>query len=151
MRVLWETKTGVTGLIAMFATPLICWPMVVPVLKQKMKFELRKGLHYLAVIWALALLWHAPDRIYYLIGIPALVHAADYFFGLFIRNTLIENAYFERYGENGVAVSFVLAKKSLHNAHLHTTHHSLVLHKQRFTFKILQVGERNPRHPSFTS
>ena len=58
------------------------------------------------MVWALALLFHAPDRIYLLIGIPALVYAVDWLFGFFIRNTLIENAHFERYGENGVAVSF---------------------------------------------
>lgn len=108
INLLWENKTGVTGLIAGIITPLVCWPMYVPVLKHKMKFELRKGLHYLAVVWALALLFHAPDRIYYLIGIPALIYAVDWLFGFFIRNTLIENAHFERYGENGVAVSFIL-------------------------------------------
>jgi len=102
---LWETNTGITGLITVIITPLIVWPMVVPALKQNMQFELRKGLHYLAVVWAMALLWHAPSRIYYLIGIPALIYALDYFFGFFMRNTLIENAHFERYGENGVAVS----------------------------------------------
>ena len=105
---LWETKTGITGLITAIITPLVCWPMYVPALKKNMKFELRKGLHYLAVVWALALLWHAPSKIYYLIGIPALIYAVDYLFGFFIRNTLIENAYFERYGESGVAVSSVL-------------------------------------------
>jgi len=103
---LWENKTGVTGLIAGIITPLVCWPMFVPALKQNMKFELRKGLHYLAVVWAMALLFHAPDRIYYLIGIPALIYAVDWLFGFFIRNTLIENAHFERYGENGVALRF---------------------------------------------
>ena len=105
---LWKTNTGITGLIAAIITPLVCWPMFVPALKQNMKFELRKGLHYLAVVWAIALLWHAPSRIYYLIGIPALIYAVDYLFGFFIRNTLIENAHFERYGETGVAVSFIL-------------------------------------------
>lgn len=50
-------------------------------------------------------MWHAPSRIYYLIGIPALIYFLDYFFGFFVRNHLIENVYFERYGEKGVAVS----------------------------------------------
>lgn len=51
---------------------------------------------------AAALCWHAPSRVYYLIGIPALVYLADYFVGLFVRNSLIENVFFERYGEKGV-------------------------------------------------
>ena len=106
INLLLETNTGITGVVAAIITPLVVWPMVVPVLKKKIPFELRKGLHYLVVIWAVALLWHAPSRIYYLIGVPALIYALDYLFGFFIRNTLIENAYFERYGENGVAVSY---------------------------------------------
>ena len=100
------TKTGITGVITVIITPLVVWPMVVPILKKKIPFEVRKGLHYLVIVWAIALLWHAPSRIYYLIGVPALIYVLDYLFGFFIRNTLIENAYFERYGENGVAVSF---------------------------------------------
>jgi hypothetical protein len=79
--------------------------MVVPALKTNVQFEVRKGLHYLAVVWAITLVWHAPSRIYYLIGIPALIYAADYFCGFFIRNALIENAHFERIGETGVSVS----------------------------------------------
>ena len=106
INLLLETNTGITGVITVIITPLVVWPMVVPVLKQKIPFELRKGLHYLVIVWAIALLWHAPSRIYYLIGVPALIYALDYFFGFFIRNTLIENAYFERYGEKGVAVSY---------------------------------------------
>jgi hypothetical protein len=99
------TRTGITGLIAMIITPFVCWPMVVPALKTNVQFEVRKGLHYLAVVWAITLVWHAPSRIYYLIGIPALIYAADYFCGFFIRNALIENAHFERIGETGVSVS----------------------------------------------
>ena len=99
------TKTGATGVVAISVTPLICWPMVLPALKKRMSFELRKGLHYLSWVWALALMWHAPSRIYYLIGIPALVYAIDWLLGFFIRNRLIENVFFERYGTQGVAVS----------------------------------------------
>ncbi len=125
---LWESNTGITGLITMIITPLVCWPMFVPALKQNMKFELRKGLHYLAVVWAIALLWHAPSRIYYLIGIPALIYAVDYLFGFFIRNTLIENAHFERYGENGVAVSSVLT--------LHLNIHIFILPRLVSNFRL---------------
>ena len=102
----WTTATGITGLIAVIVTSLIVWPMVIPPLKHRLPFELRKGLHYLWIVWAIALVFHAPSRIYYLIGIPALVLLIDYLFGYFVRNTLIEDAYFERYGENGVALHF---------------------------------------------
>ena len=105
---LWNTSTGVTGLIAAGSTLFIVWPMVVPQLKERLRFEVRKGLHYLSWVWALALMWHAPSRIYYLIGIPALTYCVDFFVGFFIRNHLLEDVYFERYGEKGVAVSTFL-------------------------------------------
>ena len=106
LSLLWNTATGITGLIAGVVTPLICWPMIIPYLKQQISFEVRKGLHYLFVFWAIALLYHAPSKIPFLIGIPALVYAADCIFGYMKRNDLVETAFFERYGENGVAVHF---------------------------------------------
>lgn len=106
INLLWETKTGITGLIAAFVTPLICWPMAIEYLKQRIKFEVRKGLHYLAVVWIIALMFHAPSRIYYLLGVPGAVYLMDYIFGYFVRNILIENVSFERYGDNGVALHF---------------------------------------------
>ena len=106
MSLLWQTAAGITGFIAAAVTPLICWPMVVPFLKQRLSFELRKGLHYLSIVWAIALLFHAPSKIPWLIGIPALVYVVDFIFGYFKRNNLVETAYFERYGENGVSLHF---------------------------------------------
>jgi len=110
---LWTTATGKTGLIAAIMTPIICWPMAVPAIKQRLAFEVRKGLHYLSLVWIFALVFHAPSRIYYLIGIPALVYLMDYLFGYFVRNNLIENVHFERYG-NGVAVSLHFSLISPH-------------------------------------
>eukprot|EP00984_Skeletonema_dohrnii_P014383 scaffold6034_cov87-Skeletonema_dohrnii-CCMP3373.AAC.3 len=104
---LWRTTTGISGLVAIFITPLICWPMVVPAIKERLAFEVRKGLHYLSIVWAIILLFHSTSMIYYLIGIPALMYLVDYLFGYFGRNSLIENAFFERYGENGVALHFL--------------------------------------------
>lgn len=102
---LWTTRTGITGLIALFITLFIVLPMAVAFLKERIRYEVRKGLHYLSIIWAVALLFHAPSKIPFLIGIPALIYAVDYGLGYFWRNSLIENVFFERYGENGVAVS----------------------------------------------
>mmetsp|Transcript_9678 Transcript_9678/g.14942 ORF Transcript_9678/g.14942 Transcript_9678/m.14942 type:complete len:528 (+) Transcript_9678:740-2323(+) len=106
MSLLWQTAAGITGFIAAAVTPLICWPMVVPFLKQHIRFEVRKGLHYLSIVWAIALLFHAPSRIPVLIGTASAVYAVDHIFGYVKRNNLIETAYFERYGENGVALHF---------------------------------------------
>lgn len=106
IHLLWRTATGISGLVAIVITPLICWPMAVPAIKERLAFEVRKGLHYLSIVWAIALLFHSKSRIFYLIGIPALMYLVDYLFGYFVRNSLIENAFFERYGENGVALHF---------------------------------------------
>ena len=37
---------------------------------------------------------------------PALIYLPEFFVGLFIRNHLINDVYFERYGKNGVALHF---------------------------------------------
>ena len=91
INLLWNTVTGATGVIAAFVTPIICWPMAIEYLKKRIKFEVCKGLHYLSVVWAVALLFHAPSRIYYLIGVPGAVYLFDYFLGYFVRNSLLEN------------------------------------------------------------
>lgn len=101
----WESTTFITGMVAAICTVLIVLPMGMQSLKT-WSYELRKGLHYLSWVWALSLLWHAPYRIAYLIGIPALVYLVDYLVGMFVRNLLIDNVYFERYGEKGVALHF---------------------------------------------
>lgn len=51
LHLLWTTRTGITGMIAVAATALIVWPMVVPTLKEHLGFEVRKGLHYLSWVW----------------------------------------------------------------------------------------------------
>lgn len=43
IQLLWTTRTGVTGLIALVATPFIVLPMSLPILKRKLTFELRKS------------------------------------------------------------------------------------------------------------
>ena len=108
VHLLGDTATGITGIFACTATVAIVWPMCIPALKRRISFEARKCLHYLFWVWALALMWHAPSRIFYLIGVPLAIYCADFLVGLFVRTHLIENVYFERYGRNGVAVSIYL-------------------------------------------
>ena len=111
IQLLWQSRTGMSGLVACLATPLIVWPMALPWLKKRMSFELRKGLHYLSWAWALALVFHAPARIYWLIGIPSLVYLVDFVFGCLLRTHLIETVAFERYGETCIVVSSFLHYK----------------------------------------
>ena len=76
-QLLWTTRTGLTGLVAITLVPFIVLPMTVPYLKTRMPYELRKGLHYLSVVWGAGLMWHAPERIYFLIGISLFVYITD--------------------------------------------------------------------------
>lgn len=108
---LWSTATGITGVLACSVTAAIVWPMCIPAMKRCIPFEARKCVHFLFWVWALALMWHAPSRIYYLIGVPLVIYCADFLVGLFVRTHLIENVYFERYGRNGVALQFKNAKR----------------------------------------
>ncbi len=73
MSLLWQTAAGMTGFVAAAVTPMICWPMVFPCLKKRISFEVRKGLLYLSIVWAIALLFYAPSKIPWLIGLPAAV------------------------------------------------------------------------------
>eukprot|EP00985_Skeletonema_marinoi_P018836 scaffold10660_cov136-Skeletonema_marinoi.AAC.5 len=135
IQLLWTTKTGITGLIAFSLTPLIALPMAVPFLKKRMKFEWRKGksirllaltcnlyfvtflltndclfsysaLHYLAIAWAAALMCHAPQRIFWLIGMPLFVYAADYIVGCLFKCHLVESAHFQRLGDSSCLIEF---------------------------------------------
>jgi len=51
--------------------------MTVPYLKKRISFEWRKLLHYLCIVWGVALMFHAPQRIFWLVGIPVFVYVAD--------------------------------------------------------------------------
>jgi ferric-chelate reductase len=50
--------SGVTGLIIIFSCLLICLPMTV--LKHRIRYECRKSLHYLFIVFAGALCFHTP-------------------------------------------------------------------------------------------
>ena len=55
IRLLWSTTTGITGMVAIIATPFIVLPMAVPKLKARLSFEVRKALHYQFFIWCVSL------------------------------------------------------------------------------------------------
>ena len=63
------------------------------------------GIHYFAIIWAVGLMFHAPQRIFWLIGVPLLIYITDVIIG-YNRTHLIDNTYFERVGADTVLVTF---------------------------------------------
>ena len=58
VHLLWRHATGVSGLVALVAIPLIAFPMMY--CKERVPFELRKGLHYLFYLFAVGLCFHVP-------------------------------------------------------------------------------------------
>ena len=57
------------------------------------------GLHYLSLLWGACLMYHAPQRIYWLIGVPLVTYSVDRLVGMFRKTHLVENTYFERLGD----------------------------------------------------
>lgn len=51
-------------------------------------------------------MFHAPQRIFWLIGIPLVIYSVDQILGVFQRTHLVENAYFERLGDSSCVISF---------------------------------------------
>jgi len=58
IRLLWTSAAGLSGLITLIATPLITFPMMY--CKEKISYEIRKGLHYLFYLFAIAMCFHVP-------------------------------------------------------------------------------------------
>jgi hypothetical protein len=67
---------------------------------------LPSGLHYLSIAWGVALMYHAPNRIFWLIGAPLFVYLVDKVVEIFSRTFLIESAAFERLGDSICVITF---------------------------------------------
>lgn len=80
--------------------------MTLPFLKAKISFERRKGLHYLSIVWAACLMFHAPQRIFWLFGVPLVIYIVDRVFGVLYKTHLLENTFFERLGDSSCIVTF---------------------------------------------
>ena len=105
-RFLYSTQTGATGVLMIALTPLIVLPMALPRLRARYKWEWRKGLHYLSVVWGVALACHAPAmQVAYIVGGTLAVYGLDYVWGLFARTHRIATSEFARL-EDGVELTF---------------------------------------------
>ena len=103
---LFTSTTGVTGLVALILLPLICMPMMVPLLKRRMPWECRKGLHYLALAFNIAIALHAPAMSILWVMLPVLImYLVDVLYTLLARTFYVETSCFERL-DNGVQLTF---------------------------------------------
>ncbi len=57
-------------------------------------------------MWGAALMCHAPQRIFWLIGMPLFVYAADYIVGSLFKCHLVESAHFQRLGDSSCLIEF---------------------------------------------
>jgi hypothetical protein len=98
--------TGRSGAVSLLLTPLIVVPMRWAKVRKAMRWEVRKGLHYLSALWAFSILFHAPQQmIAWYIGIPLAIYAADVLFGSLFRTYLVETPTFTRL-EGAVQLTF---------------------------------------------
>ena len=97
---LWTHVTGRSGLVALLLTPLIVWPMLFRGLRKRMRYEVRKALHYLSIVWGIALCFHAPQRhIAIVMGIAVGVYVLDYLYGFFFAIHHLPTLRFTRIGK----------------------------------------------------
>jgi len=106
IQLLWTTQTGITGMIAYLFIPIIVLPMTLPFLKKRMTFEWRKFLHYFSILWAVALMYHAPQRIFWMIGAPLFIYVADKLVEGMLKTHLIESCHFQRLGDTSCLIEF---------------------------------------------
>jgi hypothetical protein len=76
IRLLYQDETGRSGVIAVLILPLITAPMVYEFLRKRIRWEWRKGLHYLCIPWAIAVAFHAPN-LGVVMGVCLAVYALD--------------------------------------------------------------------------
>ncbi|EGB02489.1 hypothetical protein AURANDRAFT_68832, partial [Aureococcus anophagefferens] len=92
-RLLWASQTGRTGAVAALLTPLIVVPMRSAACRAALRWELRKALHYLAVLWGLLAALHAPKSVSLpCVAIPLAVYAGDWLYGLLFRTYLVRTS-----------------------------------------------------------
>ena len=107
MSLLWTTRTGLTGIVIFVTGLFIIIPMSVPFVKSRINFEMRKAMHWLFLVWALALANHGPQwRTKVLIGVAFTIYMLDLIFGLLNRTHLCENALFERLSDSSCLLTF---------------------------------------------
>lgn len=91
--------SGTTGLVIFSTCLLICLPMTW--LRQKLRFEWRKNLHYLFIVFALALMFHTPKSAIpnggftiYVFGIVLSLYALDSLYAFFFMTEKIPSPEF---------------------------------------------------------
>ncbi|KAL7532054.1 hypothetical protein ACHAWF_003998 [Thalassiosira exigua] len=95
LELLWTSRAGLSGLIAVVATPLISFFMMS--CKTYISYEIRKGLHYLFFLFVTALCFHVPPSgipnggfIAYVLGASIVLYALDSLYVLFFMTERVD-------------------------------------------------------------
>ncbi|KAL3816921.1 hypothetical protein ACHAXA_009116 [Cyclostephanos tholiformis] len=115
LSLLWTSAAGLSGLIAVIATPLIAFPMMY--YKDRLGYEVRKGLHFLFYLFAIGLCFHVPTNavpnggyIAPVLGTCILLYTLDAWYVYFFMCEKIETTAF-RVLTSGVRMSMGVSER----------------------------------------
>uniref|UniRef100_A0A7S2A4J8 FAD-binding FR-type domain-containing protein n=1 Tax=Trieres chinensis TaxID=1514140 RepID=A0A7S2A4J8_TRICV len=103
---LWEHQTGFTGVVILVVTPLIVVPMIC--WKEKIRYEIRKGLHYLFYVFAICMCFHG-GYIGYVLGFCISLYSLDMMYITLFMTEKIETTTFQVLS-SGVLMSMNVSK-----------------------------------------
>jgi len=97
---LWESCAGISGFIVIIFTPAITFPMMY--WKQRIPYEIRKGLHYFFYVFAVGMCFHTPTSgipnggfIAYVLGFCIILYFLDSMYVTIFMTEKIETTIFQ--------------------------------------------------------
>jgi len=112
--------TGITGIITITLTPLIAFPMMF--CRKSIRYEIRKGLHYLFYIFAITMCFHVPPSaipnggfLPYVLGGSIVAYALDTFYVSLFMTERVETTSFHVLS-TGVRISMPVSERFRRNA-----------------------------------
>ena len=120
LELLGTSAAGQTGLITIVVTPLITFPMMY--FKRRIRYEIRKGMHYLFYVFAIAMCFHVPPSaipnrgfLPYVLSICIGMYAIDTFYVHIFMCEKIETTAFSVLS-SGVRISMPVSERFQRNA-----------------------------------
>mmetsp|Transcript_17210 Transcript_17210/g.32305 ORF Transcript_17210/g.32305 Transcript_17210/m.32305 type:complete len:338 (+) Transcript_17210:752-1765(+) len=114
------SAAGITGLITITLTPLIAFPMMY--CRKSIRYEIRKGLHYLFYIFAITMCFHVPPSaipnggfLPYILGGSIVAYALDTFYVSLFMTERVETTSFHVLS-SGVRISMPVSERFRRNA-----------------------------------
>jgi hypothetical protein len=95
---LYNQQTGVTGFIGWMCLTLVCLPMGLEVVKKRIRYEVRKGLHIVCGIgFGVAAALHAPaTNVLKVYGVVVAIYVLDWFFANVVKTYHLHTCHFTR-------------------------------------------------------